>query len=87
MKGKSVGGLWKVAGGGSGLSEAERSQEIFEFEAIARNMQLQGPVVESRSPLNIPGKPVPELVAMMGSRFTAAGAEPITSLEVRMMYP
>jgi len=71
LKGKSVGGLWKPTSGGSGLSESERSQEIFEFEAIAR-FQQEGLTLDKRAPLNAPGKPVPELVAMMGSRFTTA---------------
>ncbi|KAG0560153.1 hypothetical protein KC19_10G157600 [Ceratodon purpureus] len=79
LKGKSVGGLWKPTSGGSGLSEAERSEEIFEFEAIAR-MQQQGLALENRTPLNVQGKPVPELVAIMGSRFAAAGVETKTTM-------
>lgn len=61
------------------MSEAERSQEIFEFETIAR-MQQEGLTPDKRSHLNAPGKPVPELVAVMGSRFTAAGIETTTTL-------
>lgn len=79
LKGKTTGGLWKPVSGGSGLSEAERSQEIFEFETIAR-MQQEGLTPDKRSHLNAPGKPVPELVAVMGSRFTAAGIETTTTL-------
>lgn len=81
LKGKSVGGLWKPTSGGSGLSESERSQEIFEFEAIAR-LQQEGLTLDKRAPLIAPGKPVPELAAMMGSRFTTAGLETTNTLAV-----
>lgn len=74
MKDKSVGGLRKPTSGGSGLSEVQRSQEIFEFEAVAR-LQQEGLSLEKLSTPIVSNNLVPDLVAMMGSRFTTAGAQ------------
>lgn len=81
MTDKSRGGLRKPAGGGSGLSEIQRSQEIFEFEAVAR-MQQDGLTLPKLPSQSLAGHLAPELAAMMGSRFTSSGVES-TTLAVR----